>query len=320
MSNNNSINTKNIENDKSNTRSGALSDVDIEDYINKKQIFIHPFTVKKLTPLGYNLSFTKFIYSINDKMLLEILERDSRLFCSVKPHDTVLIISLESVWLSKNMIGTFYSKVGIVSKGFGHISTTLDPGWEGPLLFSLNNPTNQTLELEIGEEKDGEVNYNTFVTLIFEKLMSTSKIEHDNKPVRIDILKSIKDSLGNKKCEKEFKDILNKFQSIQIKRIGLSPEMDEQILNRFKNKYDDLNVEIGKCIQQVEKIRNKQNTSNIIKKTIFWILSCTVLVTIAYIGTCSYKNGNDSLLALLALLLSAIFFVCDKVYNYLYKG
>lgn len=299
---------------------GVLSDVDIKKYIQNKEILIHPFSIDKLTPLGYNLSFTKFIYSINDKMLLEISEENNKLFCHIKPHDTVLIISLEAVWISKSLMGTFHSKVGIVSKGFGHISTTLDPDWEGPLLFSLNNPTNQTLKLEIGEEKDGEIEYNTFVTLIMYKLATTSNLEHDNKPVRIDILKNIKDSLGNKKCEIEIKNILNKFQSIKIEKIGLSSVEEDEKFSKFKNKYDDLNKEIGKCIQQIETIRSRKNQVNKAKRIVFWVLNFMLFIALILLGIWSYIQENNSLLALLTLISAVLIFVSDKLYNGLVKS
>jgi hypothetical protein len=99
----------------------------------------------------------------------------------VEPNDTVLILTQEEVWVSEQIAGTFHSKVGIVSSGFGHISTTLDPNWEGPLLISLNNPTRKRLKLIIGKEEAEATNYNSFVTLIQKScfLMNPSHWNHD---------------------------------------------------------------------------------------------------------------------------------------------
>jgi deoxycytidine triphosphate deaminase len=151
----------------------VLSNVDIQEFISSKDIVISPMNNDNITPLGYNLSFTKFIYSINRKILTEIYEEKGELYCYIEPNDTVLIMSHEAVWISNKLVGTFHSKVGIVSQGLGHISTTLDPEWEGPLLFSLNNPTNKKIKLTIGETISGGIKYKSFVTLILYTLITT---------------------------------------------------------------------------------------------------------------------------------------------------
>lgn len=108
--------------------------------MENSRLVICPFNEKNLTPVGYNLSFTKFIFSTKNKLLYKVYtdKKTDEVYCIIEPNDTVLILTQEAVWVSEELAGTFHSKVGIVSKGFGHISTTLDPNWEGPLLISLN--------------------------------------------------------------------------------------------------------------------------------------------------------------------------------------
>ncbi|AFY43698.1 hypothetical protein [Nostoc sp. PCC 7107] len=166
-----------------------LSDRDIETFLNK-EIVIYPYSPEKnLTPVGYNLNPGNFVYSINFKSLIEkTYNSKGKPIYKITKHDTVLILTQEAVWVSKKIGGTFHSKVGIVSLGFGHISTTLDPGWAGPLLISLNNPTDMDLELPADK---------SFVTLIFYKVRSIALRNHDNDPSRSDLLKIIsEETLG----------------------------------------------------------------------------------------------------------------------------
>jgi deoxycytidine triphosphate deaminase len=154
-----------------------LSDRDILK-LRDKEIVIYPFVEKDLTPLGYNLNPSDFVVSLNSDEL--VVQKDG--YFEIQPHDTVLILTKEAVWVSKKIAGTFHSKVGVVSDGFGHISTTLDPNWKGPLLISLNNPTDKVLKLSANK---------SFITLIFYKLRTPAKKDHDNKSSRIDIVKNI---------------------------------------------------------------------------------------------------------------------------------
>lgn len=244
-------------------QSGVLSDVDIKQYINKNEIVIYPYNEENLTGLGYNLSFTKFIYSLNKKTLCEIECEGNELFCYAEPNDTLLIISHEAVWITKSLSGTFYSKVGIVSKGFGHISTTLDPEWEGPLLFSLNNPTNQRIKLSIGNKIENGIKYETFVTLIFHKMISKANKTHDNEPGRIyDILKHVKDDLKAKNNTGEIINVFDKIDLLQIKRLQIgnatTNEDKKMKISEFQIKYEKLDKVIDDCIIDINIIKKEE--------------------------------------------------------------
>ncbi|USK58116.1 dCTP deaminase domain-containing protein [Peribacillus asahii] len=181
--------------------SGMLSDFDIQKLISKNEIVITNYDKKNLTPLGYNLTPTEFILSVKNQLLVQIHNEELEKYCYIEPNDTVLIMTRESVAVSKNLAGTFHAKVGIVSLGFGHISTTLDPLWRGPLLISLNNPTNKRLKFTLAKIKKvqgknpDDIDYTylhkSFVTLMFHKLISPAIVGHDNQPARFDQLKTI---------------------------------------------------------------------------------------------------------------------------------
>ena len=299
------------------TQSGVLSDVDIKEYIDKNEIVIYPYDDYNLTGLGYNLSFTKFIYSINKKTLCNIQSEGNNLFCYAEPNDTLLIISHEAVWISKSLSGTFYSKVGIVSKGFGHISTTLDPEWEGPLLFSLNNPTNQRIKFLIGNKTEDGIKYETFVTLILHKMISKANKTHDNEPGRIyDILKHIKNDLKTRNNAGQLINVFDKIDLLQIRRlqIGVSATSEEKQskITKFENKYKKMDDVIDNCICETNKIKEQERQKKQWTIFVFAILILFInYFVFKYANQFLYKilNGDilvitPSILSILAILVS----------------
>lgn len=74
------------------------------------------------------------------------------------PHQTTIIETSEVISVSNYIGGTFHSKVGIVTKGIGHIGTMLGPNYCGHLMISLHNITNDIVTLNVGE---------TFISLAF---------------------------------------------------------------------------------------------------------------------------------------------------------
>ncbi|MCZ2260607.1 dCTP deaminase domain-containing protein [Sporosarcina sp. G11-34] len=209
--------------------SGLLSDTAIKECIKKEEIVIYPFEDNNLTPIGYNLTASDFILSVNNQLLVNIHIEDSEKFCYVEPNDTVLIITKEAVRVSETIAGTFLSRVSVVSRGFGHVSTILYPSWQGPLLISLNNPTNRKIKLTLGnsiEVKDKEkANTNiseskqidessvvkevidkdkvyvdrAFVTLVFNRIVDKPSHIHVKPSGRFDILQELVSSPPKRK-------------------------------------------------------------------------------------------------------------------------
>lgn len=177
-----------------------LSNVEILAAIERGEIAIATFDPtnendSRLTPAGFNFSFTKFIVSMNDKMFYRIYEDEpedgkSNLYFIIGAGDTALALTKESIWVSKKYAGTFHSKVRYVSQGLGHISTTLDPGWMGQLLISVNNPNRRSIKVNIGQKDcaTGEITYATFLTLCLYKLEVAASGLSDNSNARLDIL------------------------------------------------------------------------------------------------------------------------------------
>ena len=169
----------------SNLATGILPDHDIMLAMYRQDIFIYPFCKSNLTPTGYNFCPSEIIISTKSGLPLKVVNKGNEKFVFIPANDTVLITTKEYLRVSDRIIGTFHSRVRTVSQGFGHISTTLDPCWTGPLLIALNNPMAHKIKLTI--ESGGKAV--PFTTLIFYHSQNPSVIKHDNPPNRIDVLR-----------------------------------------------------------------------------------------------------------------------------------
>lgn len=166
----------------------VLSNRDIMEAMNKGAIFIAPFNEENLQPSEYNLTPTYFVYSTKKKRLLPLIKENNSVYVMIDRNDTVLIRTREAIAVSDNITGNFDSKLRNTSVGFGHISTTLDPGWEGQLLIPYNNPTNKKLRFDIEQNVSGKIKYNAFVTVTFNHMNSAATKISDNTSGRWDIL------------------------------------------------------------------------------------------------------------------------------------
>lgn len=163
---------------------GPLADTDIWDAIYRGEIYISPFCKENLTAAGYNLQISDIIISTKTGLPLKIDSSGQKRYVDVPANDTVLITTVESIFVGPQIMGTFHSRVSIVSKGFGHISTTLDPTWCGPLLIALNNPSNKKKRFEISDS----IGANSFATLVFYRLIHSAEAENSKPPIRTDVL------------------------------------------------------------------------------------------------------------------------------------
>ena len=174
---------------------GKLSSEDIKNCRKElRDIVIAPFNAEHAKGVGYNFSLSEMIYSTRKKQLVTIHHSDNSTFFYIAPHDTVLALSYEYLKMSENISGDLHSRVRPSAQGIGNISTTVDPGWKGMLLFSLNNPTKRKIKIILASNKNGQLEPNPIVTL------TTFRTKHDytkynvdlgldNPPMRMDIWK-----------------------------------------------------------------------------------------------------------------------------------
>lgn len=308
---------------------GVLSDRDIISSLEKDEIIIHPYDEKNLTPLGYNLTPSDFILSINNQLLVRIHNNDNEKYCYVEPNDTVLIMTREAVKVSNNIAGTFYSKVGIVSRGFGHISTTLDPLWQGPLLISMNNPTNRRIKLSLAKIKqvasEGELmlEHSSFATLMFTKLISPALKYHDNPSGRVDILKKVVEKPNKKRIIRfgknrshylQLKEMIDNIGSIEFIKNDV-PESNASITKeQFKDNYENFSQTLNFYTNQAHDT-SKKIISNKNAWTNTWIVLKTLgsLAAVIYFAWHFSDGGQvDGRVGIVALFIALLPWVVSQ--------
>ncbi|HEU5377764.1 MAG TPA: hypothetical protein VFV38_20265 [Ktedonobacteraceae bacterium] len=197
----------------------VLTDVDIKRVLGK-DIVIEPYSPNALTPVGYDFSIGDFVFSLEYGLL------DPQNDCYMLPaKSTVQILTKESLWVSGRIAGAFHSRVSLVSKGLSHISTTLDPGWYGPLLITLRNNTDKEISLKVGS---------FFVTLMFFRVQTPTRTPSWKPEFRKDILttqlsnqteryiEKIQLILGNPRILEEFKHKVEAANRPMYSKIWLS--------------------------------------------------------------------------------------------------
>ena len=242
------------------------SDSDIRKALDK-EIVIYPFDEKDLTPVGYNLNPSDFVFSINSKKIIAA----NNGYYDIAAHDTVLILTKEAIWVSKKIAGTFHSKVGVVSQGFGHISTTLDPNWHGPLLISLNNPTDNMLKLPVNK---------SFVTLVLYRVTTPAEKQHDNRASRVDILGKISEDMLEQDLNESNKKFLQKTQGIFL---------NDDVYDEFTTKYnlliDKSKRPILEAINRYTAINKKHNYKYKALVMLQWSLALGIVLRIIFFSS-----------------------------------
>ena len=165
-----------------------LSGEEIRESLGES-IIIHPFDPAKLRGACYNLRVGKYVWlhpyldvggqqHASATPLAANAKDTGRLFI-IPAGAIACILTEEIVGVDVTVAGLFHSKVDMASKGFSHVSTTLDPGWIGPLLITLRNERCEPLELWEHE---------TFVKISFYRLSRPTAVKHNNPPGRADLI------------------------------------------------------------------------------------------------------------------------------------
>lgn len=111
-----------------------------------------------------------------------IIEDNKKKLLVLLPHTTTIVESSEVIGVGNYLGGTLHSKVGIVAKGVGDISTMLGPGFCGHLMLSLHNVTNEVVTIGVGE---------TFVSLVFYYLKTPEGMKNTNISGHVDKLSEL---------------------------------------------------------------------------------------------------------------------------------
>lgn len=186
-----------------------LSNIDILNELNEN-VFIDPLNLKNIKGSSINLTASKNAWSLKNKV--SIVNGD---VIEIPANDTALIMTNELIHVTSKIAGLYHSKVSLVSKGTGHIGTTLDPEWYGQSLIAIHNLSSDICKIKVDE---------TFVSLTLYYLNSEEEgVLLDNHGGRCDILKSLGidcDGMGEetqenlntfkKRCKESYQNIVKK--------------------------------------------------------------------------------------------------------------
>jgi len=125
----------------------------------KTRRYIRQYVHNNITPSGIDLTFDSLArpFSLGRSEYLKEEPVDEQepskgLKYTISSGDTISVFSRESIGLSPQLCGLVQAKVSNVSIGLSHISTTVDPHWEGVLLLTFTNHSNKGITLRHGDE------------------------------------------------------------------------------------------------------------------------------------------------------------------------
>lgn len=301
---------------------GFMTDTEIRKARASHEIIIHPFQERNLTPVGYNFSYSSFIVSLSKSNFVTLVddEKTGELYFDLRPSETVLILTKETVSVSANIGGTFHSKVSLVTRGLGHVSTTLDPGWQGQLLVPLNNPTNRKVRVYLKEmvyneeKKTSELIENTFLTLVFYKAQEGASDKSTNKPARIELLESIiktkQPSRARQKLLEQVKRISVAYKKENIIDLSTMTSRRQNYKDYIKQQ-DNLRKDLASNYPLVKKAAVKVAVNGYLKFAGIGLLGFTLIIGLAVYGFITTNETNSELMKILVPILTSfsIFFL-----------
>lgn len=157
------------------------------------------------------------------------------------PMSTTLIETREVLSVGNYIGGTYHSKVGLVSRGIGHIGTMVGPNFSGESLIAIHNVSKDLLVLNVGE---------SFVSVIFYYLRT--KISQGNPTVsgHTDKFSEFGIILSQNESEELNADWKKQFESVKAKMCEsdtyrqLQKILQEQRFRRFRQFFSKKNLSI----------------------------------------------------------------------------
>lgn len=203
----------------------VLSNVDIERELGKN-IYIHPLKFvngecSNIKGATINFTASNLAWKVSDKT--SALNSQKKII-EIPPHDTVLIETEETIYVSDKICGTYHSKCKHVSKGLGHIGTTLDPEFVGPSLIAVHNHTDKKIDIQVGE---------TFVSIKLYYLNNKSTKENTNNPGQENLLNGF--DLTSE--EKKWLDTDWRKSPDKLKKIMINSEPYKRIKDNYRNEH-----------------------------------------------------------------------------------
>lgn len=247
-----------------------------------KNIFIHPLKIDNIKANTINLTASEFAWSV----------KTERSICNdgetiiIDSNDTALIYTKEAIYVTKKIGGTYHSKVSLVSKGLGHIGTTLDPEYLGLSLIAVHNHSGKDIKLKVGS---------TFVSLMFHYLKTpTFAVSHNNPPGQIEILQQYED--------------MTEFESWKDKHDWINEQRKLKKKMRGSSEYDEMKESLKYIKSEEWKLIFYLQNNIVVKYSIYSIIAFALYRIFSFLNeTYSLGLTNEPIVVLLTLIITAIF-------------
>ncbi len=253
-----------------------LSIVDIKKELGEN-IYVYPLHIESIKANSIDLHVSEFAWSLKTK---NYIGNDN--YIVIDANDTALVYTEESIYVSNKIGGSYHSKVTLVSKGAGHIGTTLDAQYVGCSLIAIHNHSSEQLKLKVGSE---------FVTLQFWYLNSPGYeniVSHDNSPGHLRILNGFKNVDNYIEWRNE-----NTWTTRPMDLYHRMVESEEfkRCKEEYERELDAFNIEYKKEQEIIKKNSTKKRIRRYIKIMFVTFLSWVLLSIPAYIIELTYINN-----------------------------
>lgn len=133
-----------------------LSDRDIRERLEKKDMGIEPFVEKHLTPNGYDLTVSEIVIRPSTEKLVSGT-------VNIPPHGSFLISTKEYVRMPADAAGQLWIRSSYARRGILAAFGKVEAGFEGTLTVGCVNSSPTAVEIPIGDR---------FCQIAFEKMHS----------------------------------------------------------------------------------------------------------------------------------------------------
>lgn len=159
-------------------------------------------------------------------------EKNGERYILILPRATTLIETREVLALGANIGGTYHSKVGLVSKGLGHIGTLVGPNFSGDSLIAIHNISEELIMLSVGE---------SFVSVVFHYLTTPFTYSNPTTSGHTDKFSALGLEVSEEQLEtlnqdwkKKYSEVKKRMcQSVEFQK--LKKELDAQRIRNIKS-------------------------------------------------------------------------------------
>lgn len=273
-----------------------MNDMQIDKARREGELVICPYSDKNLTPVGYNLSFSRFIVSLRKRAFVKIKHKGNEWFFVLKPFETVLVWTRETIWVSRFIGGTFHSKVSLVTRGLGHVSTTLDPGWHGQLLVPLNNPTKEKIKVVIAKDGENGKEFETFITMVLFRSQEASLNEKsNNRSARVELLEEILEEHKSNRDAKYLWDFIQKLKKC-VNKMDLFDDLNDptdrkQKIKKFQREHLEMIAEMDNEFERLNKFSSRMYN---LRSFIFGVLAVSIFAVLIGAIFLTFIYGDDT--------------------------